>query len=263
MRFGFVNPALLLLLSLSGRCQPQSRPLSFEAAVVKVNQSGRTSEDLRPGQFALGNFSPRLLVAIAYHVREDAVYGGPGWLDSSRYDVIAKPGSASSEDRFRMLQTLLAERFKLAVHRDERTASGYALVVDKSGMKLRPIDPPNTGEPSCRTGRGEPSQMHLVCRTTMTDLAAYLPHLSPSTFDLPVVDQTGLNGAFEFKLDWAVQTHAGVPGYQDAVPQASAGPGGTVTLLDALRSQLGLKLERRKIPLPIVIVDHVEKPLVD
>lgn len=163
-----------------------------------------------------------------------------------------------------MLQTLLTDRFGLAIHRDQKPASAYALLVANK-EQLKPIDPPKSDSVSCEhQPGGAPGHMHMVCRATMEKFASILPGLSPSSVDLPVVDKTGLSGFFEFNLDWSISAaHARVQGYEsDNTPPSAGSHGGATELaiVDALQSQVGLKLERQKVLLPVIVLDRVEKP---
>ena len=249
------NPVPLLMFSISFFGQGQIAP-SFEAADVKINKSGevRMAVDFQPGgRFSARNVPLKILIALAYKVRPDAVTAGPGWLESDRYDVVAKASqTTSAEDIRRMLQTLLGERFNLAVHTDQKVMSAFALTLGKAGLRLQPSDTGLLTDQRCSPGEGVPGQKHVMCRhMTMAVLSATLQEIASRDIDVPVVDQTGLQGAYDFKLDWtpAIRTNDTVPS------DAAAGP----TLFDAVESQLGLKLERRKLPLPVIVIDRVER----
>ena len=240
MHFPFQLVSLVALSAVWAFGQP---PLSFEAATVKVNKSGedRESADLLPsGQTVVHSATLRHLIMSAFQVDYDSITGGPPWLDSDRFDVIAKaaPGT-SQDDRRRMLQTLLTERFKLSFHREPNVIAVYALVVGSHAPKLKKSPPGDTGEKGCR----EHGPGHVDCRNmTMKALAAWLPHLS--MVDLPVADATLLDGAYDFTLDWTPD------------------PTGA-SILDAVQSQLGLKVERRKQTLDAISIDHVDRLLAD
>jgi uncharacterized protein (TIGR03435 family) len=242
---------ILLLGSSALFAQAQTAPLSFEVAAVTANKSGelRMSVDLQPGgKLSMHNVPMKVLIMFAYHLRPDALSGGPAWIESDRYDVVAKaPEKAPQDDIRRMLQTLLAERFKLAVHTDQKVMSAFALVVGKSGPKLQPSETAILSAQRCTPADGAPGQRHIECRhITTAVLADYLQELAPRDFPVPVVDQTNLKGAWDFKLDWVPTT----PGSAD-----DAGP----TIFDAVAIQLGLKLESRKLPLPVIVIDGVDR----
>jgi uncharacterized protein (TIGR03435 family) len=188
---------------------------------------------------------------FAYHLRAEAV-SGPAWLDSERYDVVAKAlQTVPPDDLRRMLQALLAERFKLAVHTEQKPMPAFALVVGKSGPKLQASDTAILSGQRCSPIEGAEGQKHIQCRhMTMSVLADNLQELSLGDFPIPVIDQTGLTGAFDFKLDWT-------PAARLPVPDTDPAPG--LTVFQAVETQLGLKLESRKLPLPVIVVDHVER----
>src|ERR1041385_6222253 len=123
-----------LLLLLSSCCTFAQAP-AFEVADVKVNQSGeaRMAIDLQPGgKLVMRNVPMKVMIVFAYHVRPEALTG-PAWMDTARYDVVAKASEKASQDEVRrMTQTLLAERFKLAIHTEQRPMAAYAMTVGKS-----------------------------------------------------------------------------------------------------------------------------------
>src|SRR5262249_6477698 len=147
-------------------------------------------------------------------------------------------------------QNLLAERFHLAAHKEQQPAAAYALEVGK-GLKAQPSEPAPLSEQRCVPGTGAAGQKHIVCRhLTMALLAENLPEVASKGLDIPVVDQTGIAGTFDFQLDWTPVQAASAAPADDA-----AGP----TLFEALDAQLGLKLRRTRLPLPVIVVDRVER----
>lgn len=246
---------LLFLSAVAALSQTQITTPSFEVADVQVNKSGelRMAVDMQGGgKFSMHNVPMKVMIAMAYHVRPDAVTGGAAWLESDRFDIVAKAEQKTSPDDLRrMLQTLLAERFKLAIHTDQKVMPAYALVVGKSGPKLQPSEAAILTEQRCVPGQGEVGQKHIACRhITMAALAGQLQEQAPRDVDVPVIDQTGLQGAFDFMLDWAPAAQVA-----DAALEPLPGP----TIFEAVESQLGLKLERKKLPLPIIVVDRVDR----
>jgi uncharacterized protein (TIGR03435 family) len=235
---------------------PPSTP-SFEVADVKVNNSGevRMAIDLQPGgRLIMRNVPMKVLIMFAYHVRPEAVTKAPGWIESDRYDVVAKATPGTPPDHIRrMVQALLAERFKLGVHVEQRVGPAYALVLGKSGPKLQMSEPAPLTEHRCTPTGGVTGRKHADCRhLSMVEFAEWLQELSPRDFDVPVVDQTGLHGLFDFKLDWT-------PGASRATADAPADSLESVTIFQAVESQLGLKLQSTKLPLPVLAVDSVER----
>ena len=135
-----------------------------------------------------------------------------------------------------MLQKMLVDRFKLAVHRDQKSLPVYGLVPSKRGIKFKEV--PDQGSSS------NANNTHFAGTVSMDRFATFLSR----RMDMPVLDMTGLKGMYEMKLDWAPEPAAD----SDDAPK---GP----TLADALEAQLGLKLEHRKAPIETLVVDHAER----
>ncbi len=191
------------------------------------------------------------LIETAYSLDPDTVVGGPPWLDFDRFDVIAKtPPATSLATVRRMLQALLADRFKLAVHQETRSVQGFVLSEGKGKPKLKEAD--GSGERGCQPQPPQPpggDRVVFCHNVTMDEFASTLRQLGGAYLSSPVLNSTGLKGAWDFDLKW---TSKGL------LP--SAGAGG-ITLFDAVEKQLGLKLEPAKIPMQVLVVDSVnEKP---
>jgi uncharacterized protein (TIGR03435 family) len=226
---------------------PQGKPQSragFEVAAIRPNNSGIRGEtrfQISPGGVVATNFTLKWLVQRAYGIEEFKIYGGPAWFNNDRFDVTAKASTEVSGDQLMlMLQALLADRFRLKLHREQRELPSYALVVDKSGAKLK------------TSAEGEPSQpvqlnpLRLAGKgVSMAKLATALSNAMGQT----VVDQTGLSGDYDFSVEWKFE-----PG---AVPNQ---PGFFDPLIPAMREQLGLMLEERKRPTPVLVIDEAQKP---
>ena len=227
----------------------------FEVADVKPNKSGevRMAVDFEPGgKFSARNVPLKILIALAWRVRPDAITG-PAWLGSERFDIVAKAGQTTPPDELRrMLQTLLAGRFKLAVHSDQKVGAAYALRVAKNGPKLQQAEAGLLTSRRCVPANSVPGRKSVACQhMTMALFADTLQEIAAKDIDVPVVDRTALSGAFDFTLAW---TPAVAPGAEPPA-EGATGP----TLSDALETQLGLKLERTKLPLPTLVVDRAER----
>lgn len=211
---------------------------TFEVASVKPNDSGSGHSDVDVDGNLLRMKNVTLKACIVWAFRTtDAQVSGPSWLESERFDITAKTESGNPEPQ--MLQAVLAERFKLAAHRETKEQTLYELVVAKNGPKLKKSDP---GEDDTTSRRG-----HLTAtRVSMPRLALFLagPNIR---LGRPVVDKTGLDGVFDFTLDWTLDS------------DAEKSPDHPPSIFVALQEQLGLKLEARKGPVEVLIVDHVEK----
>jgi uncharacterized protein (TIGR03435 family) len=221
---------------------------AFEVASVKVNTSGeRASADTKGDRLTMYNMPMKVIIALAYQVPNDRVTG-PAWLDTDGFDIVAKHGPDTTADTlWLMLQNLLAERFKLAIHRDQSPVPVYALVVGKKGPKLQEASADSRVKSTCsREGT------QLTCRNqklSMADLAQNLPRwVSRDWFGIPVVDQTGIHGVYDFSLTWTLTNK----------PDESIDPP-AISLFDVLQDQLGLKLEQRKVPVDRIVIDHIER----
>jgi uncharacterized protein (TIGR03435 family) len=218
-----------------------AEPPAFEVAAVKPNHSGRTDQhsDSDNGRITCVNMTLKRYIAKAYAVREDQI-SGPDWLGSERFDLVAKaPGKVHEDELDQMLRTLLAERFKLTLHREKREGHVYALIVAKGGFKLKPVA--STGDSSTNTSRGSMTVQQASMERVANALSRHV--------GFPVVDETGLEGVFDFKLAWDPAADGISP--DDA---RDSGP----SIYTALQ-QLGLKLESRKMPVDFLVIDHAEK----
>jgi uncharacterized protein (TIGR03435 family) len=251
---------VILLLAAPAFCQ-NAAPPAFDVAELKVNKSGApnyTADFSKGGQAVARNVPLALLIAAAFHVRPEDVLGAPAWAGSERFDLIAKaPPTTPTDELRRMLVTLLEERLKLSAHTEQRRMRVYALVVAKGGPKnLAPSAAPRPLEKTCPDiDPPAPSDEAMRCtHTSMTQLAAELASMRRE-IEIPVVDQTGLPGWYDFQLSYtpARRLTSVDPGDR----QTPMGSG--VSLFNALQAQLGLKLESRKLPMPVIVVDHVER----
>jgi len=179
---------------------------------------------------------------------------GPAWIDpptAFNFDILAKAGSPVLEDQLkRMLQTLLAERFKLVLHREMRSLPIYTLVVAKNGAKLRKAD---AREESRQTTGDQPYRM-IFENISMAQVAEWL---CPPWTSRPVVDGTGLQGGFDFTLDlgqYILDSDTGKP-----VLDARGAVDTEGAVMRGLPEQLGLRLEPGKAPVEVVVIDRLER----
>jgi uncharacterized protein (TIGR03435 family) len=227
--------------SARGQSAPPRR-LEFDVASVKPHSSDgspHVSIARDPGRLTYTNITARGLIREAYGlVRLYPLSRGLDALSTDRYDVIAKaPPDTSKEETMLMLQALLAERFKLVVHRETKELPIYALVVEKSGPKFHEAQEDGSA-PEISSGGGHQIKAHHI---SMKLLAATLQGYIGDS----VVDATGLAGLFDLNLDFNIDESMSAEGS---------------TVFEAVRAQLGLKLEARKDPVEVVVIDHVEKP---
>jgi uncharacterized protein (TIGR03435 family) len=222
---------------------PAARP-AFDVASVKLDTgSGQRSSRATADQITFTNQTLKQLVVIAYRVLPFQVEA-PDWTESVRFDITAKyPLGTNDEDRMAMLRMLLEDRFHLAVHHESKQVSGYALVIAKGGFKLQPAEP---GEGTV----SENSQGSVAfLRATKTDMSVLAYYLGDYLGEA-VVDQTGLKGVYDFQLRCANDS-AG----------ASAEP--LPSLFTALQETLGLNLQRQKVPVDIIVIDHADRTPVE
>jgi uncharacterized protein (TIGR03435 family) len=268
---------------------PPPPPAEFDVADIKLSTpDAQPNGRLQPGgRVDLQGVTMKMLIQLAWDLNngdDELLAGGPKWLDTNRYSLIARSTTAVTgsgnnmavdiDDLRLMLQALLKQRFKLVVHMEDRPVTAYTLVADKP--KMQKADPAN--RTNCKEGPAagakdprdtSPMLSRLVtCQNmTMGQLAEDLPRLAGGYIKVPVVDASGIEGAFDFTLSFTPIGRLNGPGRAgDAaaaagVTPAAADPSGGLSLFDALSRQLGVKLEMKKRPMPVLIIDSVqEKP---
>ncbi len=210
------------------------------------------------GNLRLVGATLKNLIAYAYNVREFTISGGPGWINSDRFDINARAeqssasgdSSGGSRQIPERLRSLLAERFQLAIHRESKEQNVYALVLAKSGPKFSEAKPES--KPTIRGRRGSIIGQGVGMQMLVINLA--------NSMDRPVLDRTGLTGTYDFKLEWSPDAQG---------PSSIAGAGGEAPLLPdpngpslfaALQEQLGLRLEPQKAPVEILVIDRAARP---
>ena len=200
--------------------------------------------DTSPGKLITRSATFKELVAAAYALENYQVAGGPGWIDSTRFEVQAKSaGPANREQLLLMLRPLLADRFKLAFHRETKELPVYALVVTK-GAKLKRY----------QGAEGAPLGTNRLGRNvTMAWWASYLTRFGS---DMPVIDKTGLAGSYDLDLDMQKILEAAATDAGGNAPSVGSMFQATA---DAM-GNLGLQLVRMKAPVEVLVIDHAEKP---
>jgi uncharacterized protein (TIGR03435 family) len=222
--------------------QPQDSRPAYVVASVKPNTSFSDSSSSHgsTGQVVFTNLSLKRYIEQAYNVKPFQVIG-PDWMESVHFDITAKyPPDTRNADRPVMLRTLLEDRFKLTVHRESKEMPGYALVVAKGGFKLKPVEPGGSGTDS----HGGRVRILTATKTSMERLA----DLVARNLGEVVVDKTAIDGVYDFEFRWTSDD------------QAPAGDAETApSLFTALQETLGLRLQRQKVPVEMIVVDHVER----
>jgi uncharacterized protein (TIGR03435 family) len=280
-------------------------PTEFEVADIKPSEPNAAPVNRSPflpgGRLDIRGMTLKNLVSISFDLTPDKVIGGPKYLDSDKYDIVAKaPASVTTVgatntnvgpppvdiDALRlMLRALLIQRFKLTTHTEDRPADAYTLVAAKPKMKK--------ADPANRTGYKEgpgadgkdprkdtPALQRLVTfqNTSMAQLAVMLPNVAPGYFQnasTTVIDATGVEGAYDFTLSFSgagilnKNGGGGGRGGDAPPPPAASGvgeasdPGGGMTLYDAMEKQIGIKMEIQKRPMPVLVIDHIEQKPTD
>jgi uncharacterized protein (TIGR03435 family) len=274
-------------------------PTEFDVAEIKPaapsgdGGRGRAQPEIKNGRIYVPGITLKNLIMIAWDLNGDErLAGAPKWLDTDRFDVIAKApdGVAIGDltpqrssvplnlDALRpMIRALVVERFKLVVHTEDRPLPAYTLTAAKP--KLKKADPASrtkwqegAATDSKDTRNANPALGRLVtCQNvTMAQFAKMLPGIAPGYLRTEVADATGLEGGWDFTFSFSpagvLQMGGGQSGDGGAgaagVPEAST-PNGALSLFDALTRELGLKLEMQKRPLPVLVIDHVEQKPTD
>jgi len=234
----------------------------FELADVHSSKTARGAAQnfggvLRAGKYVNRDVTMLGLIEAAYKVKEDAIAGGPGWVASDLFDIIAKvPEGTRMAEANQMLQSLLADRFKLVVKRETHPVPRYVLTVGKGGSKLRPASGSGQGcqpvqQPGGGGGSDSPFMRNIVveCHNmTAAEIADNLHQMGgPGYFDHDLIDETRLSGSFDFRLEWTAP-----------VALVAKGADG-ISIFDAVDKQLGLKLERKDVPLTALVIESVNR----
>ncbi|MBV8895922.1 MAG: TIGR03435 family protein [Acidobacteriaceae bacterium] len=287
-----MNPIAVVVLAaflLLGRAQQIDKP-EFEVASIKPNKSAAVGARvmMQPGgRLVATGINVRFLLEMAYDAKDSQVVDAPSWFDSERYDIDAKadentasaltklPRDQGMDIMRKMVQGLLADRFKLQLGHETKELPVYELVVAKGGPKFHestfkppplapdgaPPPPPGPGarprQGIMMNGRGEVT----VAYGDMPMFVNVLSHIVGRV----VVDKTGLAGKYDFTLKWTPDESQGMMG----PPGAGPGPGGAApppadpsgpSIFTALQEQLGLKLDSQKAPTDVLVIQHVERP---
>ncbi len=202
------------------------------------------------------------LITFAYGVHAKQIVDGPVWFLTDKFDIEGVPdaeGKPNREQLKSMLQGLLADRFKLAVHHDQRELAVYALTVAKNGPRLTK----STAAPDVYSGYGFPRQgAGTTMKVRNMTLAAFVSAMQRTVLDKPVVDQTRLTDRYDFTLNWAPDDSQFIQLRQTGItmPTGADDPNPPPGLYTAIQEQLGLKLEPVKAMAEVIVIDHAEKP---
>ncbi|HZP05720.1 MAG TPA: TIGR03435 family protein [Terracidiphilus sp.] len=269
----FSTACLMAQAPSSDPAAPKTAPKSatagpaFEVATIKPVEpdakKGRYLILQGTNRFVGKYYTLKLLIAAAYNLSPKVISGGPPWIDSDHYDILAlTPGETrpSRDEQMAMLRTLLTDRFALAFHRESKDFSIYALETTKGGPKYGSESAPGLkpsmaapGEPSALISTVYPDHIKLPARNA--SMGEFAELLQRAVLDRPVVDRTGLTGKFDFDLEWAPdETQFG--GEVPVAPTDAQAP----PFFTAIQQQLGLRLEATRGPVEALVVDHADRP---
>jgi len=270
---------------------PPPPPPEFEVATIKPTDpdtKGTTARLQPTGMVTVTGMPLKQLMQLGWDINSDDLLDVPKWLETARFDLVARAFASTTNtdmppieiDTLRqMVRTLLIERFKIKMHTEERSVSGYVLSADKP--KLTKADPasrtkcqegpaPNQADPRNRN----PILSRLItCQnTTMAQFAERLMYSANGYVRVPALDATGLDGGWNFSVNFSpIGAFQGGRGGDGAGPAAAppsgaltaSDPNGAISLPEALDKQLGLKLEMKKRPMPVLVIDHIEEKPVE
>lgn len=236
---------------------PATSPVLEVAAIKPVkNPSPNDMRDHTEGRrLTARNVTVKDLIMMGYELDPGQIANGPAWMATDAYDIDAEAVEGvdlnNEQEEEKLFQELLADRFKLIFHHEQRRLAVYLLVVAKSGPKLKSADPQGVENSGC-----EHPGICTFKKRTLSDFARFMQFV---VLDRPVVDKTGIAGAFDFSLNWTPDesqfSRLGLL-FRPPADNVSAPP----PLFDAIQEQLGLKLEAAKGPVDTIVVDRVERP---
>jgi uncharacterized protein (TIGR03435 family) len=244
----------LICISLA-QGQEKTARLTFDVAAIRPSQPGTSGGGIKPlpggNGYVAQNMPVKIMIALMYKVPGRQIAGGPEWLDTDRYDIEAKADHTYNlDDLHVMFQNLLADRFNLKFHKEIKEGPVYALMVEKSGSKMKV----NESDQDFKIPISSPQAFVFVgTRVPMPYFSWFLGQQLHEE-ERPVINQTGLDKNYDFTLSFAPDL-PNVP--RDQWPPDLQGRS---SLFDALKEQLGLRLQPQKGPIEYYVIDHVEKP---
>jgi uncharacterized protein (TIGR03435 family) len=256
-----VSAALLGLISVSLiQAQDKSARLTFDVVSIKPSAPGVVGGGIKPmpgGQeYVAQNLPVRAVMSVLYRVPQRQIVGGPDWLDTDRFEIDAKSEhSYNLEDLHTMFQNLLTDEFKLQFHKENREGAVYALVLDKSGPKMKVNESDQKFDIPITRGK---DGIVVGTRVPIAYLCWWLGQ-NLQQDQRPIIDKTGLDKLYDFTLTFRPNFP---PNFNPDNLPSDLPPGflDRPTLFDALKEQLGLKLEPQKGPVEFFVIDHAEKP---
>jgi uncharacterized protein (TIGR03435 family) len=255
---GILRYLAAVLFALTAFAPAQEKPprLTFDVASIKPSDPAKRDGTIRPLPGGYGytsqNIPVKLIVSLMYRVPMRQIKGGPEWLNSTTFDIEAKADKAYSvDDLHTMFQDLLADRFNLKFHMEPKEGPVYALTVEPTGLKMTSNLTPQDFNIPLNQGAGG---VFVGKRVPMPYLCWFLGQQLQSD-ERPVVDKTGLTGNYDFTLLFLPQLPPGVT--KDSLPpEVQDRP----TVFEALRQQLGLRLQAERGTVQYLVIDSIEKP---
>jgi len=248
----------VFLLAIPLLAQAPDKNLRFDVVSLKPSDGSRQGGGIRPApggqRFEAWNCPIKLMIQVAYRVKPEQVTGGPGWLDSDRFDMEAKAEKPSTGDELHtMLMNMLVDRLQLKYHREKKEMAMYALTAG-SEPKLTPHPSANSGEPWIDIAQTKFLHMKLTATSVNMNYVAFRLSL---LMDRPVVDMTNLKGDYDFTMEYTRDLPPGIS--EGALLNGEAIDTSGPTIFEAVK-KLGLSLKPAKGPVDVIVVDHVEKP---
>ena len=249
---------LVPLPAVSAVPEPQET-LSFEVASIRPSdpddRSGKFVRMQDPKRFEARNYTVREMIEAAYNLPDRAVSGGPAWIESDRFNIIATTGSErpTSDQQMTMLRALLESRFNLVVHREQKEQPIFELTLASNGSKLKET----TSAPSEEYLINRMfNDNHVLLPARRVTMAQFVSMLQRSVLDRAVVDKTGLIGKYDFDLEWTRDESQ----FGGAIPLAKVDTPPKPDLFAAMQEQLGLRLRSARGPVQVLIIDRAERP---
>jgi uncharacterized protein (TIGR03435 family) len=240
---------MIVIVLFAAISAAQNPTLAFDVASIKPANSGRPgmSIETEGGRFKAINATVSFLIQYAYGIKGFQLSGGPGWMDSDKFDIDATGETKTGDREFpKMMRALLADRFQLKSHQETRTLPVFDLVVAKDGPKFNHA--PETATGGTRGGGGQIN----ISKGTVANLASLLSNI----LGRKVIDRTGLTGDYDMTLRWTPDDYQPPPLKPNGPPPDPNNP----SIFTAVQEQLGLRLESSKRPVEVIVVDSVQKP---
>jgi uncharacterized protein (TIGR03435 family) len=254
MRFTLAPVLVCLACSCLNAQQPSEPPSSFAVAAIKPSAPDtRTLVQIRGNRFATEGTTFLDVFKYAYNIHPDQLVGGPDWLRTARFDILADPETdrrPTSDQMKKLVQSLLADRFHLVKHTEQKVLPAYLLTKSSAEPTLQKSTADPAGIPV--VGFDPKGELH-VGNATMDDFVRFLQRF---VLDRPAVNQTEIPGRYDFVLRWAPDDEASTSEPNQTPAVSDDRP----SLFIAIKEQLGLKLEATKTNVAVYVVDHVEKP---